>query len=357
MNRFLIFSTSLFLLIIVSSCNRNEVNKEISAHTSDSVKSKVKMILDLDTGIDDAMALAYAVGSPDIDLIGITSIYGNVSTETSIQNSLDLLSLLHKEEIPVYKGATHSYSDKDTYGPLKVSKFIHGNNGIGNVKIAESSKKVKEEDAVDFIIESAKKYGKELVIVATGPMTNLANAVKKEPRLKEMVGNIVIMGGALTVPGNINELAEANIYQDPIAANYLFTSGTPFTMVGLDVTHRPNLTKDDTQKWRQLGTISGKDYADIVDYYIDAYHDSAPQLNGCALHDPLAVAVAVHPELVETISMYMVVGTSKEDWGRTIGDNTKLTTSNPNVKICVNVDYKAFIKDFNDVLTNLFRQN
>jgi purine nucleosidase len=357
MNRFLIFSISLFLLMIVSSCKRAGIKTDISANTGDSVKSKVKMILDLDTGIDDAMALAYAVGSPDIALIGITGIYGNVSTETSIRNSLDLLSLLHIDEIPVYKGATHSYSDKDTYSPVEVSKFIHGNNGIGNVKIAESTKRVEKEDAVDFIIESAKKYGKELVIVATGPMTNLADAIKKEPELKEMVGNIVIMGGALTVPGNINELAEANIYQDPVAANYLFTSGAYFTMVGLDVTHRPNLTKSDTQKWRLLGTASGENYADIVDYYIDAYHDSAPQLNGCALHDPLAVAVAVHPELVETISMYMVVGTSREDWGRTIGDKTKLTAADPNVKVCVNVDYKAFIKDFNEVLTNLFRQN
>lgn len=313
---------------------------------------KVKMILDADVGIDDAMALAYALGSPDIELIGVTAIYGNASTETGVRNTLDLLSLLNREDIPVYAGALHSYSSETVFHPNKGSRRIHGDNGVGDVQLPISNKTVEKQNAADFIVESARKYGKELVIVAVGPMTNLADAIKKEPDLKNMVGNIVIMGGALTVPGNVSMLAEANIHQDPVAANYLFTSGTPITMVGLDVTLRALLPKEDTKKWRDLGTASGIAFADIVDFYIEAYRP----LPGCALHDPLAVAVAVQPDLVQTIPLFMVVGT-KEDWGRTIGDKTKLLEPNPNMKVAVNVDHKKFVADFNKVLIELFKKN
>lgn len=315
-------------------------------------EKKVKMILDADVGVDDAMALAYALGSPQIDLIGVTGIYGNASTQTCVQNTLDLLSLLNREDIPVYAGASYSYSSDVVFQPTKGSRRIHGENGIGNITIPKSKKTVEKQSAADFIVESAHKYGKDLVIVAVGPMTNLADAVKKEPKLKDLVGNIVIMGGALTVPGNVSILAEANIHQDPVAANYLFTSGTPITMVGLDVTLRTLLPKTYTQKWRELGTASAKAYADIVDYYIEAYLP----MPGCALHDPLAVAVAVQPDLVKTLSMFMVVGT-KEDWGRTIGDKTKLLEPNPNMKVAVDVDHERFVEDFNNVLTELFKKN
>lgn len=325
---------------------------ENRANERETSRKKVKMILDADVGVDDAMALAYALGSPDIDLIGVTGIYGNVSTETGIYNILSLLTLLNREDVPVYAGASHSYSSETVFQPTKGSKIIHGENGIGGVKLAPSKKTVEKQSAADFIVESARKYGKDLVIVAVGPMTNLADAIKKEPKLKDMVGNIVVMGGALTVPGNVSMLAEANIHQDPVAANYLFTSGTPLTMVGLDVTLRVLLPKEDTQKWRDLGTASGKAFADIVDFYIQAYRP----LPGCALHDPLAVAVAIQPDLVQTISRFMVVGT-KEDWGRTVVDKAKLLDPNPNVKVAIDVDSKRFVADFNKVLIELFKKN
>ncbi|MBK5722360.1 nucleoside hydrolase [Dysgonomonas sp. Marseille-P4677] len=337
--------------------NKEKVSTETAtttANTEEAVKEvkNVKMIYDTDLGIDDAMALAYALGSPNIDLVGVTLTFGNVSTETSGRNTLDILSLLNREDIPVYAGALHSYSDNATFLPAAAIKRIHGDNGIGNVQLPTSKKTVEKQSAVDFIIESANKYGKDLVIVAVGPVTNLQDALKKEPKLKDMVGNIVIMGGALTVPGNVSEVAEANIYADPVAANELFTSETPFTMVGLDVTVRARLTKEDTKKWRDLGTASGKAFADIVDYYIGISSSAS-----CALHDPLAVAVAVHPELIETISMHMFVGTSKENLGRTTGDKTKLNDPNPNVKVGVNLDYQKFLADFNTVLTELFKKN
>lgn len=330
----------------------SETETNVQNKTEVKTDKKVKMILDTDLGIDDAMALAYALGSSNIELIGVTTTFGNVSTATSGRNTLDLLKVLNREDIPVYPGALHAYSEKSTFLPAQPIKRIHGDNGVGNVQLTRSKKTLEKKGAADFIIESAKKYGKDLVIVAVGPVTNLQDAIKKEPKLSDMVGNIVIMGGALTIRGNVTQLAEANIYADPLAANEFFTSGTPFTMVGLDVTVRVKLTKKDTQKWRDVGTASGKIFADIVDYYI-----SIASSSGCNLHDPLAVAVAVHPDLVQTFSMFMEVGVSEKDLGRTIGIKEKLLDPNPNVKVCLNVDNKRFVSDFNKVLIELFKKN
>lgn len=316
---------------------------------------QVKMILDIDTGIDDAMALAYALGDPDIELIGVVTTFGNVTTEESITNTLNLLNVLNHTEVPVFRGADRAIDTKEKF--TNVSRFIHGDNGIGNVQIPKSPRKEEKQNGVDFIIKSAKKYGKDLYIVAVGPTTNLTEAVRREPQLKNMVGKIVIMGGALIVKGNVSPIAEANIYKDPVAANELFTSGTPLTMVGLDVTLRTLLTKKETQLWRNLGTDSGRIFAEIVDYYINAYNKRSPKLRGCGLHDPLAVAVAVHPELVKTLKLPMQVGISKDDWGRTVAITEKLNDPNPNVSVCVDIDVEEFLQSFMNNLTRLFKAN
>lgn len=315
------------------------------------------MILDLDTGIDDALALAYALADPKIDLIGVVASYGNVTMEESVSNTLELLDMLDRKDVPVFRGADRAIGENTPFEVMPISRFIHGDNGIGDIQIAASPRVADKQDGVDFMIESAKKYGKDLIIVAVGPMTNLNEAVQREPNFKNMVGNLVIMGGALIVDGNVNNLAEANIFQDPVSANELFRSGAPVTMVGLDVTQRTLLTKKDTKVWRDLGTTSGKAYADMTDYYIDAYLVNAPELGGCALHDPLAVAVAVHPDLVKVLPLHMRVGTSDEDWGRTIGINGKMNDPDPNVSVCVDVEVDKFVNSFMDLLTNLFKAN
>ncbi|MFT3995636.1 MAG: nucleoside hydrolase [Dysgonomonas sp.] len=357
-----------FLLLIavpllLASCGGDKDNSQASAENKKSEEKtvenkKVKMILDLDTGVDDAMALAYAIGSPNIELIGVTTVYGNVSRDTSIKNTLALLDLLGKKDIPVYAGNDRPTGAKEAYKVDQIVEEIHGKNGIGNIEIPASTRSVEKESAMDFMIESAKKYGKDLYIVATGPETNLAQVIKKDPKFGEQVGKIVVMGGALIVEGNMNHYAEANIFNDPVASNEVFTSNTPFTMVGLDVTHRTTLTKADTQKWRELGTASGKAFADIVDYYITWETTHQPVLTGCALHDPLAVAVAVHPEFVTTLKLPMKVGTTKEDWGRTIADTGKLNDPNAaNVEVAVDVKVKDFVDNFNTTLTELFSKH
>ena len=315
-----------------------------------------KMILDLDTGVDDALAIAYAVAAPDVDLIGIVSSYGNNLLNVCAKNSLKLLELLGQPDVPVYLGLPHS-STSDHFDVMQVSKDIHGDNGIGDVELPAPKRQVETESGVDFYIEAAHKYGKDLIIIPTGPMTNLAAALKKDPSIADLIGNVTFMGGALTVEGNVTDVAEANINQDAKAASEVLTSKLPLTMVGLDVTLRTLLTKKETQQWRDLGTKAGKAYADITDFYIDAYYNLNIDKNGCALHDPLAVGVSLDPSFVQTISLFMKVIYDEHNYGRTIGDKDRLNEPNPNVKVAVNVDKDRYLATFMDLLTNLFKEH
>lgn len=319
--------------------------------------AKRKMILDLDTGVDDALAIAYALADPEVDLIGIVSSYGNNLLDVCAENSLKLLELLGHTDIPVFKGLPHSCTT-DHFDVMQVSKDIHGDNGIGDVELPAPSRALEEQSGVDFYIEAAHKYGKDLIIIPTGPMTNLAAALKKDPEIADLIGNVTFMGGALTVEGNVTPVAEANINQDPKAADEVMKSNLPLTMVGLDVTLRTRLTKNETKQWRELGTASGKAFADITDFYIDAYYNLDIDKRGCALHDPLAVGVGVDPSFVSTISLFMkVVYQEGPYYGRTIGDNAKLNDPNPNVKVAVNVDKERYLKAFMDRLNKLFKEN
>ncbi|MFC6165662.1 nucleoside hydrolase [Lactiplantibacillus dongliensis] len=318
--------------------------------------AKRKMILDLDTGIDDAMAIAYAVGAPDVDLIGIISSYGNVVVEQAAHNSLQILELLGATDVPVFVGEPHS-STTEHFDVMAISAQIHGVNGIGEVQLPEPKRQPEQQSGVDFLIDAVHQYGADLTLVPTGPLTNLAAAIKKAPDIASTIGNVTIMGGALTVPGNVSHFAEANINQDAEAANAVFTSKINLTMVGLDVTLRTLLTTKETGQWRDLKTTAGEKFADIVDYYIDAYKVTSPHLQGCALHDPLAVGVALDPSFVSTLKLNMFVQASGEDYGRTIGDPARLTDAHPNVTVALTVDTDRYLKTFMTYLTDLFKQN
>ena len=313
-----------------------------------------KLILDLDTGVDDALAIAYALGSPEVELIGITGTYGNVLLEQGVRNALAITDLLGHPEVKVYKGIPHS-STTDGFEVLEISKFIHGQNGIGDVDIPDSAREAETGPAVDFIIDAVKTYGKDLVYVPTGPMTNIAAAIRKAPEIKDEIGKIVLMGGALTVCGNVNACVEANISQDPDAADYLFRSGAPATMIGLDVTLQTLLTYKETQQWRDLGTKAGAFLADMTDFYIKAYETTSPHLGGCGLHDPLAVGVAVDPTLVTTLPINMQVDVEGPTRGRTIGDNTRLNDPVKTMQAAVGVDVPRFLDEFMTRITGLAR--
>lgn len=301
----------------------------------------MKMILDLDTGIDDAFALAYAIAHPDIELIGVTGTYGNVTIEQGMANARALLKLLGQPDIPVYAGV-----EIQGFVVSEASARIHGTNGVGEVDIAADNAESAGE-AVDFLIESAAKYGEDLVVVPTGAQTTIAKALEKDETLRGI--RMVTMGGALTVPGNVSPAAEANISQDPVSSNTVYQLAEDMTMVGLDVTMQTQLTRAEADSWR--GTAAGDAFADMAGYYIDAYQENNPHMDGCALHDPLAVAVAVDPDLVDCLILPLQVDTEGPTVGRTIGrwDGSEVET-----RVAVGVDVDAFVPDFIDKLGQLF---
>lgn len=301
----------------------------------------MKMILDLDTGIDDAFALAYAIAHPDIELIGVTGTYGNVTIEQGMANTRALLKLLGQPDIPVYAGV-----EIQGFVVSEASARIHGTNGVGEVDIAADNAESAGE-AVDFLIESAAKYGEDLVVVPTGAQTTIAKALEKDETLRGI--RMVAMGGALTVPGNVSPAAEANISQDPVSSNSVCQLAEDMTMVGLDVTMQTQLTRAEADSWR--GTAAGDAFADMAGYYIDAYQENNPHMDGCALHDPLAVAVAVDSDLVDCLILPLQVDTEGPTVGRTIGrwDGSEVET-----RVAVGVDVDAFVPDFIDKLGQLF---
>ncbi|CAB1016618.1 nucleoside hydrolase [Corynebacterium diphtheriae] len=310
-----------------------------------------KIILDLDTGIDDALALAYTLGSPELDLIGVTATYGNVLVETGVRNDLALLELFGRSDVPVFSGEPHALT-KDGFEVLEISAFIHGKNGVGEAEVAEPVGVVQELSAVDFLIESVERYGDELIIVPTGAMTNIAAAMKKSETFARDA-QIVFMGGALTVPGNVSQWAEANVNQDPEAADIMVRNAGDITMVGLDVTLQTLLTYAETATWRALGTPAGNFLADATDYYIKAYDTTAPHLGGCGLHDPLAVGVAIDPSLVTLLPINLKVDTEGPTRGRTIGDEVRLNDPHKNCKVAVGVDVDRFLKEFMERITRV----
>lgn len=297
-----------------------------------------KLILDLDTGIDDALAIAYALGSADeIDLIGITATYGNVAVPLAARNALAVLHLFGRDDVPVYPGVDHpiapatlpkmrgttpderaqayarwqnggadGWQTDASWSPTPGSVAVHHSNGIGGAIIPDSPRAPEAPgSAVDFIITAAREYGPDLTIVPTGAMTTMATVFRNAPDLKDSGVNVTLMGGALTLPGNVSPAAEADISQDPEAADYLFKCGARTTMIGLDVTHQTALTREKAHEWASLGTQAGDFLVTMTDYYIDFYLKNQPEIRGCGLHDPLAVAAALDPSLVTTFGLQL----------------------------------------------------
>ncbi|GAB3941259.1 nucleoside hydrolase [Corynebacterium tapiri] len=314
-----------------------------------------KIILDLDTGVDDALALAYALASEELELIGVTGTYGNVLVETGVRNTLAILELFGASDVPVFAGPDHA-STKDGFEVLPISEFIHGKNGVGEAELPEPSASVQDKSAVDFLVESVAKYGDDLVIVPTGPSTTIAAAIEADEDFARNA-HIVMMGGALTVPGNVSPVAEANVNQDPEATNTVFQRAQDVTMIGLDVTLQTLLTYEETKLWRELGTAGGRFLADATDYYIKSYETNSPHLGGCGLHDPLAVGVAVDPSLVTTLGINLKVETEGPTRGRVIGDETRLNDANKTAQVAVGVDVERFLKEFMERLTRLAREH
>ncbi|MBU9712819.1 nucleoside hydrolase [Evansella tamaricis] len=304
-----------------------------------------KVILDVDTGIDDALAIAYAINSHKLDVVGITTSFGNVSVKEATRNTLQVLEIMNKTEIPVSMGEEKPMARGHLKGK---ATHVHGENGLGNVDLPLPMSKPIHTHAVDFMIEKSLEFSNELTVIAVGALTNLALAIKKDPTLVERVEKVVVMGGAVTVPGNVVPHAEANIYTDPEAADFVFQSGVPLTLVGLDVTLQTLLTKDDVKKWTELNTPFTNFLGDICQFYMDFYMNENG-LEGYGLHDPLAVGAVIDPSFLTTKSMPIYVDLSNDLIGKTVEDQEP-NSNRPNIDVCLEVNAEKFKEHFINTL-------
>ena len=310
--------------------------------------ARKRLVLDLDTGVDDALALAYALGSPEVELVGVICTYGNVTMRTAVRNTCALLELLGHPEVPVLAGADRALAATSPFVPPAAVRRIHGENGLGDQPVSGRCR-CAPGDGVAFLrdeLRRAERDGAELVYVPTGPLTNLAHMLASIPGLADALGRVTFMGGALAVPGNVTPCAEANVANDPAAADAVLRGGLRTRMVGLDVTHQAVLARDDTGAWRELGTPAGIFLADVTDHYISVYEENNPLMGGCALHDPLAVAAAIDPSLVGCLPTNLRVDLEGPTRGRTVCDPDRLRDEGKTCEVALTVDVPRFLGEF-----------
>ena len=314
-----------------------------------------KVIFDTDPGSDDAMALMLALNSPELDVRAITVVPGNVTASQGLENALKMVSLAQRCDIPVAAGAQHPLFQK-----LITAEFWHGKNGLANVDLPASKCKVDARYGPDLIIQLIHASPHEITLVPVGPLTNIALAVLKDPSIVPLVKDIIVMGGSIK-GGNVNASAEANIYNDPEAAQIVFQAGWTVTMVGLDVGDKTLLTR---QYLDELGKTHGpvNDFIHSVAAYLI---DLSAQFNspGTPMYDPLAVGVAIDATLVKAPEMHVDVETRGEfTRGETVANRQGYVERNvlhgdryviegadkviPNAKVCTEVDAERFLKLF-----------
>ena len=251
----------------------------------------MKLVLDCDTGIDDALAIIHLANQPDVAILAAGSVHGNVGAPLAAENTLRVLELVGLASVPVAIGACRPLAQ-----PLETGEFVHGQDGLGNINHPPPRSRPVAEAAAAQLVRLARQNPGELVILATGPLTNLALALLLDPGLTELVKNVVVMGGAIYRAGNATGDAEANVWHDPEAADLVFTAGWPLTLVGLDVTSTAVLAEADIAPLRDAQSPRARFAWAILQHYFDFYARYYGE-RACHLHDPLAAAIAVDPSL------------------------------------------------------------
>ena len=314
-----------------------------------------KIVFDTDPGTDDALALMLALNSPELDVRAITVVPGNVTADMGLENALRMVSLANRCDIPVAAGARHPLFQK-----LVTAEFWHGKNGLANIELPATKCKVDRRFGPDLIIELVHAAPHEITLVPVGPLTNIALAVEKDPSIVPLVKEVILMGGSIT-GGNVNAAAEANISNDPEAAQIVFQAGWPLTMVGLEVGDKALFTR---QYFDQLAKTHGP-INDFIVAVLKFLIDLSAQFGspGSPMYDPSAVAVAIDPTLVKTQAMHVDVETRGEfTRGETVGNRRGAVERNvlhgdhyviegvdkvePNAKVCVDVDADRFLQFF-----------
>ena len=299
-----------------------------------------RIIIDTDPGVDDAFTFLLALASPEIKLEALTTTQGNVTIEKATRNALSVLELGGASHIPVAKGSVLPLVQ-----PLRASAHVHGESGIGNAELPEPKATPVSEHAVDYLIERVLAEPQEISLFPIGPMTNIAMAIRKEPKFAQAVKELVIMGGAIKEGGNITPLAEFNIYVDPHAAYIVFHSGIPITLIPLDVTHKCLLKREHLERLRKIDSPITRFLTNAIEVYLTASLELGFQ--GCALHDPLTLATIIAPELLTLKDYYVDVDISGGvSMGKTFADIFNITKKPANMKVAMDVRGEEFIELF-----------
>ena len=297
--------------------------------------NREKIILDCDPGHDDAVAMMIAAISPKIDLLGITVVAGNQKLEKTVKNALKVCNHLNLN-VPVYSGMS---------GPMireqVIADDIHGETGLDGPVFEEVKIEVEKKHAVNFIIDTLMNSEEKITLVPTGPLTNIAMAMRFEPRIIEKIKRIILMGGAYQL-GNITPAAEFNILADPDAAHVVFTSGIDLTMMGLDLTRQAQATSEVIDKIKSLNNKASELFVDLMEFFASTQKEvfgwPAPPV-----HDPTTIAYIIDPSCIEVKPMFCEVEIwSERSYGRTLCDYFGILKKKPNVDVAVKLDFDKF---------------
>ncbi|WP_455365020.1 nucleoside hydrolase [[Eubacterium] cellulosolvens] len=298
-----------------------------------------RVIYDGDPGIDDALAILLAAGVPDAELFGVTTVAGNAPLQVTTKNALNVLEKVAlRRDVPVAAGFSRAL-----LGEMDFSYRMHGSDGLAETFLPDPETEKARIHATDQIIQSIRQNKGKITMVSAGPLTNLAIAILKEPDLKDEVESVVIMGGCIRAPGNVSKAAEFNIHSDPPAAHIVFESGLPITLVSLDLTTK----KENTLTRQHYSEIDWRDspHASFTSKLLRFYIDATMRLRGvegCHLHDPLAMLVAIYPDLIQDQEkIYVAVELQKRsNLGRIRIDPQKNSSAVANISHIIDIDIK-----------------
>ena len=296
----------------------------------------VPLLIDCDPGHDDAMALLLALASPEVEVLGITTVAGNQTLEKTTANALRVLEFVGRAEVPVAAGA-----DRPLLREPYVAAYVHGESGLEGPDLPAAQGRPVEQHAVDFLAERILGSARPVTLVPVGPLTNVALLLARHPDAAARLERIVLMGGSMGL-GNVTPAAEFNIWADPEAAARVFASGLDVTMIGLDVTHSALMTREHAERLRASGR-TGRMVAELFDFF-HRFHRETYGFEGSPIHDAVAVAHTFRPGLVETVERHVAVDCASELCrGRTVVDLWRRTEEPPNAHVGVRIDADAFL--------------
>ncbi|KAL2345208.1 hypothetical protein Fmac_006493 [Flemingia macrophylla] len=285
-----------------------------------------KLIIDTDPGIDDSMAILMAFQCPEVEILGLTTIFGNATTEVATSNALLLCEIAGRENVPVAEGSSEPLKG----GAPRVADFVHGKDGLGNTFLPPPKAMKIEKSASEFLVEKVSEYPGEVIVLALGPLTNLALAIKRDSSFASKVKRIVILGGSFFALGNVNPAAEANIHGDPEAADTVFTSGANIVVIGINITTQVQFTDADLLELKESKGKHAPILSDMCKFYRD-WHVTSDGVHGIFLHDPVSFVAVVRPDLFTYRKGVVRVETQGICVGHTLMDQglKKWNTTNP----------------------------